>query len=381
MSAPEFEYIDHPDDLARAVADAASAAAYALDTEFHRETTYYAKVCLVQLAWNGRVVLIDALAVDLRALRPLLEGPGLCVIHACSQDLEILLKDVGVAPSRLFDPQIAASFLGMGTPALGKLVQDGLGLVLGKGAQLADWTRRPLAPDELRYAAEDVVHLVALADALSKRLSERGRLRWCEEECERVRREARSGRDPLTAWWKVKGSSSFRPRTAAIAQELLAYRERTAMAANTPLRRMLPDVAVQAMIDRPPKNLAELERVRGLDRRAIRGHEADLLAALDRGRQLDLRDVVAQPVLAAATAPQGLIGLAMAWAQQRAEDESIDLQRLGKREDIAGFVSGQPGTSLADGWRHELLGRSLQRLVDGEVSLGIDHGRVVMIER
>jgi ribonuclease D len=146
MSAPDFEYIDTTADLAHVVEAATQAPAYALDTEFHRETTYYAKVCLVQLAWARRVVLVDALAVDLRVLRPLLAGPGLCVIHACSQDLEILLKDVGVVPSRLFDPQIAASFLGMGTPALGKLVQDGLGLVLGKGAQLADWTRRPLAP-------------------------------------------------------------------------------------------------------------------------------------------------------------------------------------------------------------------------------------------
>ncbi|MCA9534772.1 MAG: HRDC domain-containing protein [Myxococcales bacterium] len=377
----EFEYIDDQADLLSVVQDALGAPVYALDTEFHRETTYFAKVCLVQLAWGSRVALVDALRVDLRALAPLLAGPGLCVIHACTQDLEILLKEVGTVPSRLFDPQLAASFLGWGTPNLGRLVQDGLDRTLQKGAQLADWTRRPLAPDELRYAADDVVHLVELTEALCARLAERGRLAWCEEECERVRVDVRVGRDPQTAWWKVKGSASLRPRAAAVAQELMAFRERVAMQADIPVRRVIPDVAVLAMIDRPPKTVAELERVRGLDRRSLRGHERGLLDALERGRSLDPADVQLPPSSAPPSAPPGLIALAMAWASQRAEDECIDLQRLGKREEIAAYVSGQRGTPLSEGWRHELLGRSLTRLVEGQVSLGIDGGRVVMVER
>ncbi|MEZ4327004.1 MAG: HRDC domain-containing protein [Polyangiales bacterium] len=381
MTTADFEYVDTPEALAGIVEAASAAPTYALDTEFHRETTYFAKVCLVQLAFLDRVVLVDALRVDLRALEPLLAGPGLCVIHACSQDLEILLREVGRAPRRLFDPQIAASFLGMGMPNLGKLVFEGLGRQLRKGAQLADWTRRPLAPDELRYAADDVLHLIELTDVLVARLRDRGRLTWCEEECERVRSSARVSRDPETAWWKVKGSSSLRPRAAAVAQELLAFRERTAMAMNVPVRRVIPDVAVQAMIDRPPKTAGDLERVRGLDRRALRSHEPGLLAALARGQQLDLAELHQPPAATPATAPPGLIALAMAWASQRADDESIDLPRLAKREDIAAYVSGQPGTPLADGWRHELLGRSLARLMAGDVCLAMDRERIVMIDR
>ncbi len=373
-----YLYVDTDAALADVVAEARVAPIYALDTEFHRESTYFAKVCLVQLAWADKVVLIDALRVDLRALKPLLEGPGLCVIHASSQDLEIVLKDCGAPPSRLFDPQLAASFLGMGTPALGKLVMDGLGVTLKKGAQLADWTRRPLGADELRYAAGDVVYLVELAEVMIARLQERGRLTWCEEECERVRSLARVGRDPETAWWKVKGSASMRPRAASVAQELLAYRERTAMTLDVPVRRVLPDVSVLAMIDRPPRDHRELGRVRGLDRRYIKGREDELLGALQRGRELAPDALRSPPVRSASNAPAGLLALAMAWAGQRAEDEAIDLARVAKRDEIAAFVAGEEGSGLERGWRYELLGKSLQRLVNGEVALCIREGRVAM---
>ncbi|HKA03408.1 MAG TPA: ribonuclease D, partial [Acidimicrobiales bacterium] len=128
---------------------------YALDTEFHRERTYHPKVALVQLAWPGGIALVDPLAVDLRPIESLFRGPGVAVVHAAQQDLDVLTRVCGAIPSRLFDTQLAAGFLGHATPSLGNLLAAELGLKLPKADRLSDWLRRPLTAGQEAYAAAD----------------------------------------------------------------------------------------------------------------------------------------------------------------------------------------------------------------------------------
>jgi ribonuclease D len=140
-------------ELDSVVASALEADRYAIDTEFHRERTYFPQVALIQLAWDGGLVLIDPLEVNLKPLAALLEGDGVCIVHAGVQDLEVLDLSCGTIPKRIFDTQIAAGFLGVSTGSLTSLLDRFLGVSLPKGDRLTDWLRRPLTDDQLRYAA------------------------------------------------------------------------------------------------------------------------------------------------------------------------------------------------------------------------------------
>ena len=145
---------------------------YALDTEFLRERTYHPQLALLQLAWNDadgtHVALVDPLAVDVAPLRAVLGSDALAVVHAAAQDLAIVERACGVTPRRLFDPQVAASFLGFDQASLGALCEAWLGARLPKGDQLTDWTRRPLHDDARDYAAGDVLHLLDLHEKLAR---------------------------------------------------------------------------------------------------------------------------------------------------------------------------------------------------------------------
>ena len=137
---------------------------------------------MVQIKWGDRLVLVDPLAVDLEPLGEVLDGPGLVVMHAAGQDLEVMLRECGTVPRRMFDTQIAAGFLGMRSPSLAALHERILGMRLGKGDRLTDWLRRPLEPNQLAYAASDVEHLLEIYDALVADLEARSRTEWAEAE-------------------------------------------------------------------------------------------------------------------------------------------------------------------------------------------------------
>ena len=191
---------------------------------------------VVQLATRDRIALVDALAVDVRPLSRVFQSNAVCVMHAGSQDLEILELVSGTVPQRMFDTQIAALFCGYRTSSLGRLVEGFLGIQLDKSAQLSDWTRRPLPEADLRYAASDVAHLLELRDTLVGRLDDRGRLQWAEEEIERLRSKDRSAPDPATLWWKLRGKTKLNGRARGVAQELAAWRDEVAKKQNRPPR-------------------------------------------------------------------------------------------------------------------------------------------------
>src|SRR2546429_1960676 len=212
------------DELDGLVRELVGADLYAIDTEFHRERTYLPRVALVQVAWAGGVALIDALAVDLAPLAQVLAGPGEAVAHAAEQDLEVLLHACGGVPSRLFDTQVAAGFLGLSSPSLATLVERFVGVRLPKGDRLTDWTRRPLTPAQLAYAAADVAHLLEARQTIRRALEGRGRLTWAEDECRLLLTRVRQPQDPTTAWWRMKDARSLRGQTRGVAQSVAAWR-------------------------------------------------------------------------------------------------------------------------------------------------------------
>jgi ribonuclease D len=360
---------------------------YALDTEFHRERTYWPALALIQLSWvdataGPQLALVDPLAVDVQPLCQVLSGPATMVAHAADQDLEILERSCGTVPHRLLDTQLAAGFAGHTSPSLGSLSHAYLGVDLAKGDRLTDWRVRPLTDSQLAYAAADVDRLLELADAICAELDRSGRRAWAEEECESLRSRPHGAPDPLKAWWKLRDARSLKGSARGVAQEVAAWRERRAQTVDQPVRSVLPDLAVQAIAHRPPANAAALSRMRGLEGRSLKpAVSAEILGAVERGRSLPADQLVLPPVDDVPREMRAAVALVMAWIAQVARDERIDASLLATRSDVAGFLR-DGGSRLAHGWRHDLVAAPLQALVGGRAALGFDGaGGLVLEER
>src|SRR3984885_15104838 len=185
MSAPPTIVAD-PDALETLVTEVAAQDSYGFDTEFHTERTYVPDLALIQIAWAGQVALVDPLAGDPRPLARVFGGPGVAVVHAASQDLDVLMAACGVIPATVFDTQIVAGFLGLSTPSLSRLVDKMLGVSLPQADRLSDWLVRPISERQITYALNDVAHLLELRDVLTEKLRALGRLEWALSECEQV---------------------------------------------------------------------------------------------------------------------------------------------------------------------------------------------------
>jgi ribonuclease D len=358
------------DDL---VARVAESPRFALDTEFHGERSYWPRLALIQIAWPGGLAIVDPLAVDASRLGPLLDR-GVLVAHAAEQDLAILERLCGTGPARLFDTQVAAGFLGLGSPSLVALVEKLLGVRLGKGDRLTDWTRRPLRAEQLTYAAADVEHLLALQDALVARLEAVGRLEWALDECEDRRRRVRTRPEPELAWWRIKGSRQLRGRARGVAQEVAAWRERTAERLDVPPRYVLSDLALAGIVQRPPRSREELAGIRGVDARSTKDGSVDaILDAVRTGLTLEPPTLrLPEPDRVDRTLAPAVTVLG-AWLSQRASELDLDPAVLATRADVTQMLAGKP-SRLAEGWRAAMVGAPLRRLLAGDASLALADG-------
>lgn len=362
---------------------------YALDTEFHRERTYWPALALLQISWadapgdRPQVALVDPLAVDVADLAKVLSGPGTMVAHAAEQDLEILERYCGRGPSRLLDTQLAAGFCGHTSPSLGSLSQAYLGRELAKGDRLTDWRIRPLTDSQLAYAAADVDHLLALADAIDGELDRTARRQWAEEECESLRSRPHGPPDPLKAWWKLRDARSLKGSARGVAQELAAWRELRAQSVDQPVRSVLPDLALQAIAHRPPTSAAALLKIRGMEGRHLKpAVSAQILEAVERGRTLPASELCLPPADEVPKELRAPVALVMAWIAQLARDQRIDASLLATRSDVAIFLRGEGASRLDHGWRHDFVAGPLRGLVEGRAALSFDGaGSLVLEER
>lgn len=376
------QWVDTDAAFAALLPSICAADVYAIDTEFHRERTYFPQLALVQLAWDDQIALVDPLSVSMAPFRDVLEGPGLCIMHAASQDLEVLDLACGALPTRLFDTQLAAGFLGHSLPSLSSLVEKEFGTRLAKGDRLTDWLRRPLRPEQMTYAAADVEYLIELEHKLSDRLAARGRLPWALEECEHLRQRGRVQRDPDHAWLRIKEARPLRGQAASVAWALAAWRERRAAETDQPVRFLLPDMALVGIAQRAPSNLEDLRRVRGVDGRHVRKPVGDeVLAAVRQGT-----DAVEPRTRPSYTGEidrhlRPAVTLVSAWVSQLARDSEIETSLLATRADIEALLSNSDDARLRHGWRADLVGEPIQALVGGMAALAFDGTGSLVLER
>lgn len=382
----EATWVDTDAALATLIEELLGVDRYALDTEFHREKTYWPKVALLQVGWRtpageGAIALVDPLAVDLAPFAALFAGPGLAVMHAASQDIEVFEHSIGAVPSALFDTQIAAGFLGYGTPSLTALAEGELGIRLPKGDRLTDWLRRPLDDRQKAYAAADVAHLLELHDRLAKELEELGRTEWVAFENE-VQRNWRPLRHPEQSYQRIKEARQLRGKALGVVRAVAAWRERRAAELDIPVRHVMADLAVVSVANRAPTAVGDLKGIRGLDDRLRRGALAEqILEAVAEG-------------LASGPPPRSerssdheldrklrpAVALVSAWIAQLGRTHRIDTTLLATRSDIEDLLIDGSGR-LADGWRHELVGQPVRDLVDGRAALAFDGEDLVLEPR
>jgi ribonuclease D len=353
---------------------------YGFDTEFHTERTYVPDLALIQIAWADKVAIVDPLAVDPAPLAAVFDGPGIAVAHAASQDLDVLMAACGTVPATVFDTQIVAGFLGMSTPSLARLADQLLDITLPKADRLSDWLVRPIPARQITYAVSDVAHLLALRSELTRRLSELGRLEWALDECDQVLGDRTPARVPEEAWWKLGDIRGMSRRSRAVAQEVAAWRERTAAETNRPRRMVLSDLGLLAISQRPPRNGDELRHTRGVDGRHLaQGRAGEILRAIERGLSLAPEDIRMPAEGRESPAPAAAVAVCSGVVRQIADDLDFDQGLLATRADIAQLLCGEP-SRLDTGWRSTIIGDPLRRLIAGDVAAAFDRRRRLVLE-
>ncbi len=384
MNAPTtFEYIDTPEQLTQACQVLESAKVLCVDTEFHREKTYYPQFALLQIGCNDGVYIIDPIAIkDLKPVWDIMLNPDILkVFHAGRQDLEIILEHAGGLPLPMFDTQVAAALLGYGQQVgFGNLVQRITRKALAKGESFSDWLQRPLTKQQLQYAADDVIYLMPIYQALKEELQARKRSTWLDEEQAILTNTGTYLIDKNEVFWRVKGVNKLKPKHLAILRELAAWREEQVQKKDMPRRRLVSDDVLIEIAKRDKLTIDVMNRMRGLHAGVVRRFGDTWLKLWQKGLDCPEAD---WPKLAARksnTSGTDLrLELLSTLLRLKADEASISSTILANKSELSALASwgNKPFTDAPDvpclnGWRAELVGNDLLRLLRGEICLRLN---------
>jgi ribonuclease D len=357
-----------------------------VDTEFQRETTYYPKLCIAQIASSDEAVVIDALAedIDLSPFFALMANERVIkVFHAARQDIEICWHEAEVIPTPLVDTQVAAMVLGYGDSiSYEQLVQRITGDSLDKSHRFTDWTRRPLAEAQLAYAISDVTHLRDVYIRLAADLEERGRIEWMRDELKVLTSPDTYRMEPEHAWERLK-TRVRKPKELAVLIEVAGWREREARNRDVPRGRVLKDDVVGDIAIQAPTTMERLAGLRSLPRGFERSKWGEaIIEAVKRGLERDPKTLPrldrAKPVLNG----QATVELLKVLLRMTAERHGVAAKVIATVDDLDRIAADdQADVPALSGWRRELFGEKALALKQGRLMLAIEKNRVVAVER
>jgi ribonuclease D len=357
-----------------------------VDTEFLRESTYYPRLCVAQMATLDEAVVIDALAdgIDLAPFFGLMADEKVVkVFHAARQDIEICWHEAGVIPRPLVDTQVAAMVLGYGDAiSYDQLVQRITGDSLDKSNRFTDWTHRPLSEAQLAYAVSDVTHLRDVYLKLSTDLEKRERGDWMREEMKVLTSPATYRFEPEHAWERLK-TRVRKPRELAVLIEVAAWREREAQERDVPRGRVLKDDVIGDIVIQAPTTIERLASLRSLPRGFERSRWGEAIVdAVKRGLA---RDPKTLPSFERPKPPpngQATVELLKVLLRMTAERHGVAAKVIATVDDLDRIAADDDADVPAlSGWRRELFGEKALALKRGQLSLAIEKGRVVAVER
>ena len=378
--------IDTTEALALACARLRRHAFVTVDTEFLRETTFWPKVCLIQIASDDEALAVDALAdgLDLGPFFALMADPAVVkVFHAARQDVEIMWNLAKMVPAPLFDTQVAAMVCGFGDQvSYGELAQSICKVSLDKSSRFTDWSRRPLSPAQIEYAIADVTHLRDIYRALMARLERSGRVAWLADEMRTLTSTATYEQNPDSAWERFRNRAR-KPRDLAVLMEVAGWREREAQSRDVPRSRVLKDDVLVEVALAAPRTAEALGDLRAFPRGMERSRAGiDILAAVERGLARDHKTL---PAIERDRRNGGTGGatveLLKVLLRQVAEKHGVAAKMIATVDDLEAIAESDtaPAPALM-GWRRDLFGAKALELKHGRLALTVENGKVVTLE-
>lgn len=357
-----------------------SAPRVGIDTEFHNERSYTARLMVVQLAFEDGCAIVDPLAMD--DLSPL--AHALCkttvVGHALTSDLKIFADKWDVVPPDVFDCQVAAAFLGYGMAiSLADLVRDLCGTRLKKSQTVSDWSARPFSEKQLEYLVDDVAHLLDMQDKLSERLREKGRYEWAIEECRLLSEVDRYRSEERRMYSRIPGANRMNRRELGVLSEITKLRDRIARDRDLPLKYVMPDDVVGGLATVRPRTLEDLAQLRRLDAGTRRALGPLILEAVKRGEAIAEADLPAKFSRPLGNARETLVSLMSVVVGELAQENELPPSLLAPRASLERVAREVP-TSREDfervlglsHWRTQLVAEPLWRLLSGQSLLQIE---------
>lgn len=374
-------------DLKDLTGELASAPYLALDTEFMRDSTYWPKLCLLQIAAPGVAAIIDPLAdgIDLTPFFELIADPKIIkVLHAGRQDIEIFWNKGRVIPDPLFDTQIVAMVCGFGEAASYETLARKLAHAeVDKSARFTDWSRRPLTKRQLEYAQADVTHLRVIYEKLSAELTRSKRESWVAEEIEALKSQELYALDPTQAWKRLRprtANKRFLTALAAVAE----WREREAQTRDIPRNRVLKDEVLLELAANPPEDGETLERIRSIPKGfASSKMGRSLLDAVAASKEAQPPVLPAEPEhrRRRREPSPAAVDLLKTLLRLRAEEARVAPRLIANAEDIERLAAGDDeGVAALTGWRREVFGNDALALRSGQLSIALENGEAVVVE-
>ena len=356
-----------------------------VDTEFLRETTFWPKVCVIQLASDDEAVAVDTLAegLDLTPFFDLMANPNVVkVFHAARQDLEIVWHLAKMIPAPLFDTQVAAMVCGYGDQvAYGELAQSICKVTLDKSSRFTDWSRRPLSDAQIDYALADVTHLRDIYRALVAKLQKTDRMSWLGDEMGTLCSPATYEQHPDKAWERFRHRAR-KPRDLAVLMEVAAWREREAQTKDVPRSRILKDDILIEIALSAPRTTEALGNLRAFPRGMERSRAgADILAAIERALE---RDPKSLPKIERDRRNNGggaTVELLKVLLRQVSERYGVAAKMIATVDDLEAIAADDKADVPAlSGWRHDLFGAKALELKRGRLALTVENNKVVTLE-
>ncbi|RYE83178.1 MAG: ribonuclease D [Hyphomicrobiales bacterium] len=380
-----MELITSTDVLAAFCERAAGYDYVTVDTEFLRETTYWPRLCLLQVATDDEAVLVDPLTdgLSLAPFFALLANPKVTkVFHAARQDIEIFVKLTGKVPLSIFDTQIAASVCGFGdSVSYDNLVRSVTGVELDKSSRFTDWSARPLSEKQRLYALADVTHLRDIYKTLAEQVEKTHRWDWVEDELSVLRSIDTYVVQPENAWERLRAKLN-RPRDVAALQQLAAWRERRAQDSDQPRSRILKDDALIELAMQRPSAPEAFDKLRAVQRGYGRSSAAaEIIAIIKKVEALSKGELPDMPDRYRGPSPKGAVGdLVRVLLKAVSEEHGVAARIIATSDDIDALVLDDDADVPAlKGWRRKLFGDKALAIKHGKIGLAATRKGVVEI--